>query len=93
METDVGPGAEMLERFLPSKFQYRIKEVKILEWAEILEEVKFHASFEVNICRREDAEEFLSFISSKNGTEMKAHRKEKARINYTSNRFNCGRRI
>ena len=24
---------------------------------------------------------------------MKAHRKEKARINYTSNRFNCGRRI
>ena len=62
-------------------------------YAEILEEVKFHASFEVNICRREDAEEFLSFISSKNGTEMKAHRKEKARINYTSNRFNCGRRI
>ena len=56
METDVGPGAEMLESFLPSKFQYRIKEVKILEQAEILEEVKFHASFEVNICRREDAE-------------------------------------
>ena len=40
METDVGPGAEMLERFLPSKFQYRIKEVKILEQAEILEEVQ-----------------------------------------------------
>ena len=49
METDVGPGAEMLETLLPSIFQYRIKEVKILEQAEILEEVKFHASFEVNI--------------------------------------------
>ena len=71
-----------------------LKSQKLLAiYAEILEEVKFHASFEVNICRREDAEEFLSFISSKNGTEMKAHRKEKARINYTSNRFNCGRRI
>ena len=38
METE---GAEMLESLLPSK--YRVKEVKILEQSEILEEVKFHA--------------------------------------------------
>ena len=40
METE---GAEMLESLLPSKFKYRVKEVKILEQSEILEEVKFHA--------------------------------------------------
>ena len=49
METDV---AEMLESLLPSKFKYRVKKVKILEKSEILEEVKFHTSFDVNICRK-----------------------------------------
>ena len=34
---------------LPSKFKYRVKEVKILEQSEILEEVKFYGSFDVNI--------------------------------------------
>ena len=90
METD---GAEMLVSLLPSKFQYRVRDVKILEQSEILEEVKFHASFEVNICRKEEAEEFFSCIASKNGTEMKAPRKEKVRKGFSSNRFNCGRRI
>ena len=42
METQ---NAKMLESLLPSKFQYKIKEVKILEQSEILEKVKFHASF------------------------------------------------
>ena len=46
METE---GAEMLESLLPSKFKYRVKEVKILEQSEILEEVKFYGSFDVNI--------------------------------------------
>ena len=49
--------------------------------------------FEVNICRKEDAEEFLKSIATKNGTEFKAPRKEKVRQKYSSNRFNCGRRI
>ena len=49
-----------------------------MEQSEILEEVKFHASFEVKICRKEYAEEFFSYIASKNGTEMKAPRKEKS---------------
>ena len=69
METD---GAKMLESLLPSKFQYKVKEVKILEQSEIVEEVKFHASFEANICRKEEAEEFFLYIASKNGTDMKA---------------------
>ena len=90
METD---GAEMLKSLLPSKFQYRVKEVKVLEESEILEEQRFHASFEVNICRKEEAGEFLSCIASKNGTDFKAPRKEKIRKGYTSNRYNCGRKI
>ena len=32
-------------------------------------------------------------IASKNGTEMKAPRKEKMRNGFSSNRFNCGRKI
>ena len=83
----------MLESLLPSKFQQKIKEVKILEQSEILEEVKFHASFEVNICTKEDPEELFFYIASKNCTEMKARRKEKMRIGFSSNRFNPGRRI
>ena len=49
--------------------------------------------FEVNICRKEDAEEFLKSIATKNGTEFKAPRKEKVRQKYSRNRFNCGRRV
>ena len=90
METD---GAEMLESLLPSKFKYRVKKVKILEKSEILEGVKFHASFDVNICRKVDVEELFLFIAAKNGTDMKAPRKEKLRMGFSSNRFNCGRRI
>ena len=90
METE---GAEMLESLLPSKFKYRVKEVKILEQSEILEEVKFHASFDVNICRKVEVEELFLFIAAKNGTDMKAPRKEKERMGFRSNRFNCGRRI
>ena len=67
METDV---AEMLESLLPSKFKYRVKKVKILEKSEILEEMKFHASFDVNICRKVDAEELFLFIAAKNGTDI-----------------------
>ena len=84
METD---GAKMLESLLPSKFQHKVKQVKILEQSEIVEEVKFHASFEANICRKEEAEEFFLYIASKNGTDMKAPRKEKVRMGYSSNRF------
>ena len=85
------PNAKMLESVLPSKFQYKIKEVKILEQSK----VKFHASFEANICTKEDAEELFLFfvIASKKNTKMKARRKEKMRIGFNSNRFNCGKRI
>ena len=58
-----------------------------------MEEVKFHASFEVNICTKEDPEELFFYIASKNGTEMKVPSKEKMRIGFSSNRFNPGRRI
>ena len=71
METQ---NAEMLESLLPSKFQYKIKEVKILEQSKILEEVKFRASFEANICTKEDAEELFFVIASKNGTESAPER-------------------
>ena len=64
-----------------------------MEESEIFEEQRFHASFEVNICRKEDAEEFLKSIATKNGTDFKAPRKEKVRKKYSSNRFNCGRRL
>ena len=77
METE---NVKMLESLLPSKFPYKIKEVKILQKSEILEEVKFHASFEVNICTKEDTAELFFYIASKNCTEMKARRKEKMRI-------------
>ena len=91
METE---GAEMLESLLPSKFKYRVKEVKILEQSEVREEVKFHASFDVNICRKVEVEELFLFIAAKNGPDMKAPRKEKERgMGFRSNRFNCGRRI
>ena len=63
---------KMLESLLPSKFEYRFGEVKILEQSEILEEQRFHASFEVNICRKGEAEEFLRCIASKNVTDFKA---------------------
>ena len=90
METE---GAEMLESLLPSKFKYRVKEVKILEQSEVREEVKFHASFDVNICRKVEVEELFLFIAAKNGTDMKAPRKEKERMGFRRNGFNCGRRI
>ena len=63
-----------------------------MEQSEILEEQRFHASFEVNICRKGEAEEFLRCIASKNGTDFKAPRKEKIRMGYSSNRYNCGRK-
>ena len=91
METD--GASEMLESLLPSKFKYRVKKVKILEKSEILEEVKFHTSFDVNICRKVDVVELFLFIAAKNGTGMKAPRKKKLRMGFSSNRFNCGRRI
>ena len=84
-------GAKTLESLLPSKFQYKVKDVKILEKSGILVEVKFHASFEANICRKVEAEELFFYIASKNGTDMKAPRKEKVRVGFSSNRFNCGR--
>ena len=37
-------GSDMLKSLLPSKFQYRVQEIKILEESEILEEQRFHAS-------------------------------------------------
>ena len=46
METE---GAKMLESLLSSKLKYRVKEAKLLEQSEILEGVKFHGSFDVNI--------------------------------------------
>ena len=82
METE---NAKTLESLLPSKFQYKIKEVKILEKSEILEEVKFHASFGANNCTKEDAEELFFYIPSKNDTEMKVSRKEKMRIGFSRN--------
>ena len=57
-------GTDMLKSLLPSKFQYRVHEFKILEESEIFEEQRFHASFEVNISRKEDAEEFLKSLCS-----------------------------
>ena len=90
METD---GAEILVSFLSSEFQYRVRDAKILNQSEIHKEVKFHASFEENICRKEEAETFFSYIASKNGTDMKAPTKEKVWMGFSSNRFNCTRII
>ena len=53
----------------------------------------FWFSFDVNICRKAEVEELFLFIAAKNGTDMKAPRKEKVRMGFSSNRFNCGRRI
>ena len=55
-----------------------------MEESKIFEEQRFHATFEVNICRKEDAEEFLKSIATKNGTDFKAPRKEKMRKKYSS---------
>ena len=45
--------------------------------------------FDVNVCRKVEVEELFLFIAAKN-TDMKALRKEKVRMGFSSNRFNCG---
>ena len=64
-----------------------------MEQSEILEEVKFHARLLMSACRKVEVEELFLFIAAKNGIDMKAIRKEKVRMGFSSNQFNCGRKI
>ena len=87
-----------LENLLPSGYSYCVSKLKIEEDSEISTEKKFLAKFSVSVCSDEAKEVFLKQLEDKTESSFHKSRKEKIRNgrdspSYTSNRYNCDRKV
>ena len=63
--------SEVLLRLLLKEYKYKINNVKILAKSDVLEEQCFKAYFEVNICDKEKAYEFVKIFGKMNGSNFR----------------------
>ena len=70
-----------------------INYVKILAKSDALEEQRFKAYFEVNICDKEKADEFVRIFGKMNGSDFRPARKPKRRQGFISSSFVCCRKV
>ena len=79
----------MLLRLLPKEYKYKINNVKILAKSDVLEEQRFKAYFEVNICDKEKADEFVKIFGKMNGLGFQPDKKAKRRQGFIGSSFVC----
>ena len=77
----------MLLRLLPKEYKYKINNIKNLAKSDVLEEQRFKAYFEVNICDREKADEFVKIFGKINGSGFQPVKKAKRRQDFISSIF------
>ena len=63
--------SEVLLRLLPKEYKYKINNIKNLAKSDVLEEQRFKAYFEVNICDKEKADEFVKIFGKINGSNFR----------------------
>ena len=66
--------SELLLRLLPNEYEYKINNIKILARSNILEEQHLKANFVVNICDKDQAEEFVKNFVMVNGFNFRQPR-------------------
>ena len=66
-----------------------INDVNILAKPDALEEQHFKAYFEVNICDKEKAEEFVKIFGKMNGLGFQPDKKAKRRQGFIGSSFVC----
>ena len=71
------------------EYEYKINNVKILAKSDVLEEQRFKAYFEVNICGKEKAEEFVKIFGKMNGLGFQPDKKAKRRQGFIGSSFVC----
>ena len=76
-------------RLLPKEYKYKINNVKILAKSDVLEEQRFKAYFEVNICDKEKADEFVKIFGKMNGLGFQPDKKAKRRQGFIGSSFVC----
>ena len=69
-----------------------INYVKILAKSDALEEQRFKAYFEVNICDKEKADEFVKIFGKMNGLGFQPDKKAKRRQGFIGSSFVCCRK-
>ena len=69
--------SEVLLMLLPKEYKYKIYNAKILANSDVFEEQCFKASFEVNICDKEKADEFVEIFGKMNGLGFQQKGKKK----------------
>ena len=74
----------MLLRLLPQEYKYKINNVKILAKSDVLEE---QAYFEVNICDKEKADQFVKIFGKMNGSGFQRDKNAKRRQGFISSSF------
>ena len=84
---------EFLESILPEEFKYRVNKLRIEEESEIVAETKFRTEFVVDVCSKKETDEFIKFIEEKSGNCFRPRRKEEIKTNFSSNRYNCIRKV
>ena len=84
---------EILCSILPQDLKYKLKKAKIIENNELATESKFHAEFDVNVCKKEDKDSFIEDLEIKTETNFNARSKEYQRQDFVSQRFNCSRNV
>ena len=75
---------------LPKEYKYKINNVKILAKSDVLEE---QAYFEVNICDKEKADEFVKIFGKMNGSGFQPDKKAKRRQGFIGSSFVCWRKV
>ena len=70
-----------------------INYVKILAKSDALEEQRFKAYFEVNICDKEKADEFVKIFGKMNGLGFQPDKKAKRRQGFIGSSFVCWRKV
>ena len=84
---------ELLLRLLPKEYEYKINNIKILARSTILEEQQLKANFVVNICDKDQAEEFVKKFGKVNGSNFRQPRKASRRRGFFGTRFVCCRKV
>ena len=79
--------SEVLLMLLPKEYKYKIYNAKILANSDVFEEQCFKASFEVNICDKEKADEFVEIFGKMNGLGFQ--QKGKKKTGFISRSFAC----
>jgi hypothetical protein len=84
---------EFLKEVLPQEYHCKITKLKIIDSNSIKEEVKFATEFKVDICQKEEVEEFVKIVESKTGTAYLPDTNRIRSNKWVSKRYHCHRNV